>query len=94
MFWYGNYVYHALSENIGITPASNLVSLSAGGEMLFEWHFAGGPIVARFYMLTGKWAGNGLSYEFISEILDLPSILEQLISKCSNNSCIPICTNV
>ena len=35
------------------------------GETPFEWHFAGGPIVARFYMPTGKWAGNGLSNEFI-----------------------------
>ena len=31
------------------------------GETPFEWRFAGGPIVARFYVLTGKWAGIGLA---------------------------------
>ena len=31
------------------------------GETPFEWRFAGGPIVARFYVLTGKGAGIGLT---------------------------------
>ena len=34
--------------------ASNLSSLSPTSETPFGWRFAGGPIVARFYVLTGK----------------------------------------
>ena len=63
--WYGE-IYHALAEKHK-EPSQHPISCHyrSAGETPFEWRFAGGSIVARFYVLTGKWAGNGLSNEFI-----------------------------
>ena len=61
---YGKYTTHWLKTKES-RQHPILCHYLPAGETLFEWHFAGGPIVARLYMLTGKWAGNGLSNGFI-----------------------------
>ena len=50
--WYGK------PENMR-NPASIQSRVTVGPA--FEWRFARGPIVARFYVLIVKWAGIGLT---------------------------------
>ena len=50
--WYGK------AENMR-NPASIQSRATVGPA--FEWRFAGGPIVARFYVFVVKWVGIGLT---------------------------------
>ena len=52
-------MYHALAENIGITPASNLVPLSARQwnaiRMAFRWRADSGTILHAYWEVGGQW---------------------------------------